>query len=185
MKITVIFLHYLAEKTMNLKNLKPKDIIVMPRFGVGQCRGWHTMEIDGCQHEVLSIYFYTQKFNLHLPKAKLAACSARALASSGEVAEAFTILKNKKSSNPRNWKNFVIDCHRRINSGEFKKLAQVVKDTLPNVTKIIGANKFKTDLHKTATALLASELMVIQNITHSQALEKLKQAINPSVSTQK
>lgn len=170
---------------MNLKNLKPNDLLVMPNFGVGQCRGWQAIEIDGEKYEVLSVYFYTQKFTMHLPKAKLAACSARALASLDEVAEAFAILKNKKGSNPRNWRNFVIDCNRQINSGEFKQLAQVVKDTLPNATKIIGPNKCKTDIHNAATELFANELMFIQNITHAQALEKIQKAVILSSSTQK
>ena len=177
--------HYEVAKVMNLKNLKPNDLLVMPRFGVGQCRGWHTMEIDGFKLQVLSIYFYTQKFIMHLPKAKLDAFSARALASLGEVAEAFAILKNQKISKQHNWRNFVIDCHRQMNSGEFKKLAQVIKDTAPNATKIIGPNKCKTDLHNTAIALLANELMFIQNTTHSQALEKIQKAVNLSSSTQK
>lgn len=159
---------------MNLKNLNPNDFLVMPRFGVGQCRGWQTMEIDGCQQEVLSIYFYTQKFTMHLPKAKLDAFKARALASLDEVAEAFAILKNQKISKQHNWRNFVIKCHLKINSGEFKKLAQVLKDTLPNATKSRSADHYKTDMHNTAIALLANELMFIQNITHSQALEKIQ-----------
>ncbi|MEI6187439.1 MAG: hypothetical protein WCP46_02930 [Alphaproteobacteria bacterium] len=170
---------------MNLKKLKPNDLLVMPRFGVGQCKGWQTMEIDGYQYEVLSIYFYTQKLTMHLPKAKLAAFNARALASLDEVAEAFATLKTQKSSNPRNWRRFVIDCHLKINSGEFKKLAQVVKDTLPNATKTRGVHLCRTDMHNTAIALLANELMFIQNLTYDQALELLKQAINPSISTQK
>lgn len=77
----------------------------------------------------------------------------------------------------------MIDCQRQINSGKFKKLVQVVKDTLPNATKSIGADKCKTDLHSTAITLLANELMVIQNLNYSQALERLKKAINPSLST--
>lgn len=200
-KIAVIFLHtkvryfaitikmphqrQKAEKIMNLKSLKVNDFLVMPGFGVGQCRGWQTIEIDGCQHEVLSIYFYTKKFTMHLPKAKLATFSARALASLGEVAEAFATLKTQKSSKPRNWRNFMIDCHRQINSGAFKKLAQVIKDTLPNATKTRGAHLCRTDMHNTAIALFANELMFIQNLTYDQALELLKQAINPSLSTQK
>ena len=124
---------------MNLKNLNPNDFLVMPRFGVGQCRGWQTMEIDGCQQEVLSIYFYTQKFTMHLPKAKLDAFKARALDSLDEVAEAFAILKNQKISKQHNWRNFVVKCHLKINSGEFKKLVQVIKDILLN-TK--NARKF-------------------------------------------
>jgi len=170
---------------MNLKNLKPNDLLVMPNFGVGQCRGWQTMTIDGCQHEVLSIYFYTQKFTMHLPKAKLAACRARALSSLDEVAEAFAILKTKKSSTSRNWRNFVIDCNRQINSGEFKQLAQVVKDTLPNTQKSKGTDQCKTDIHNAATELFANELMFIQNITHAQALEKIQKAVILSSSTQK
>ena len=170
---------------MNLKNLNPNDLLVMPNFGVGQCRGWKTTEIDGEKCEVLSIYFYTQKFTMHLPKAKLAACRARALASLDDVAEAFAILKTKKSSTSRNWRNFVIDYHQQMNSGEFKKLAQVIKDTLPNATKTRGAHLCRIDMHNTAIALFTNELMFIQNLNHSQALETLKQAINSSLSTQK
>jgi CarD family transcriptional regulator len=170
---------------MNLKNLKPNDLLVMPNFGVEQCRGWQTMTIDGCQHEVLSIYFYTQKFTMHLPKAKLATFNARALASLDDVAEAFAILKTKKSSTSRNWRNFVIDSHQQMNSGEFKKLAQIIKDTLPNATKTRGAHLCRIDMHNTAIALFTNELMCIQNLTYDQALELLKQVINPSLSTQK
>jgi RNA polymerase-interacting CarD/CdnL/TRCF family regulator len=143
------------------------------------------MTIDGCQHEVLSIYFYTQKFTMHLPKAKLSACRARALSSLDEVAEAFAILKTKKSSTSRNWRNFVIDYHQQMNSGEFKKLAQIIKDTLPNATKTRGAHLCRIDMHNTAIALLANELMFIQNITNPQALEKIQKAVNLSSLTQK
>ena len=152
---------------MNLKNLNPNDFLVMPRFGVGQCRGWQTMEIDGCQQEVLSIYFYTQKFTMHLPKAKLDAFKARELASLDEVAGAFAILKNQKIKKQHNWRNFMIKCNLKMNSGELKKLAAVIRDTLPNTQKSKGAEQCKTDIHNAATELFANELMFIQNITHS------------------
>ena len=170
---------------MNLKNLKTNDLLVMPGFGVGQCRGWQAIEIDGCQHEMLSIYFYTQKFIMRLPKAKLAAFSVRALASLDEVAEAFAILKIKKIVKSHNWRKFVAEYNLKMNSGELKKLAVVIRDTLPNTQKSKGADQCKTDIHNAATELFANELMFIQNITHTQALEKIQKAVNLSSSTQK
>ena len=170
---------------MNLKNLKPNDFLVMPRFGAGQCRGWQTLTIDVCQQEVLSIYFYTQKFTMHLPKTKLDAFKARALASLDEVEEAFAILKTQKIRKSPNWRNFLVKCHLKINSGEFKKLAAVIRDTLPNAKKTRGADQCKTDMHNTAIALLANELMFIQNLTYDQSLEKIQKAVNLSSSTQK
>jgi RNA polymerase-interacting CarD/CdnL/TRCF family regulator len=77
--------HYKAAKVMNLKNLKPNDLLVMPRFGVGKCKDWQVIEIDGCKAKMLSIYFYTSKVTIHFPKEKIDKVKARALASLAEI----------------------------------------------------------------------------------------------------
>ena len=88
---------------MNLNQIRPKDLLVMPRWGVGKCQGWQTIEIDGGKEEVLSIYFYTKKVTTYFPKSKIDGIAARPLASLDEITECFEILKSKKSTARQNW----------------------------------------------------------------------------------
>jgi CarD family transcriptional regulator len=162
----------MEEKIMNLKAIKINDLLVMPRWGVGKCQGWQTIEIDGGKEEVLSIYFYTKKVTTYFPKSKIDGIAARGLASLDEISECFEILKSKKSTSRQNWMATSKNYYQKINSGEVKKLAEVIRDTCSSINGK-QKNQSKIEIHNLAVDLFAYELMFIQNISYEQARDSL------------
>ncbi len=162
---------------MKLKNLKPNDFLVMPRFGVGQCRGWQTMYVDGYQHEVLSIYFYTSKVTIHFPKEKIDKVKARALASLAEIEKCFEILKSPKPNLRQNWMDKLKSYYQKLNSGDLQKLAELIRDTHIESKILRDQNYTKSEIKDTAIDLLAYELMFVQNISYEQARDKIRDSM--------
>jgi CarD family transcriptional regulator len=162
---------------MHLKNLKPNDLLVMPYFGVGQCKDWQVIEIDGCKSEFLSIYFYTSKVTIHFPKEKIERVKARALASLAEIEECFEILKSPKPNLRQNWMDKLKSYYQKLNSGDLQKLADLIRDTHIESKIQHDQSYTKSEINDTAIDLLAYELMFVQNISYEQARDKISDSM--------
>jgi CarD family transcriptional regulator len=162
------------EKIMNLKNLKPNDLLVMPRFGVGKCKDWQAIEIYGCKAKMLSIYFYTSKVTVHFPKEKMDRVKARALASLAEIEKCFEILESPKPNLHQNWIATLKIYYQKLNSGDLQKLAELIRDTHIESKMLRDQNYTKSEINDTAIDLLAYELMLVQNISYEQAKNKIQ-----------
>lgn len=159
---------------MNLKNLKANDLLVMPRWGVGKCKGWQTLDFCGFKEEVISIYFYSKNLTTHFPKGKIDSVKARTLASLTEIEKCFEILKSQKSKLRQNWIATVKSYNQKLNSGELQKLAEVIRDAHSSSNGQLHKNQSKVEIYNAAIDLLAYELMFVQNISYEQAKDKIK-----------
>ena len=162
---------------MNLNQIKPNDLLVMPRWGVGKCQGWQTIESNDCKEEVLSIYFHRKKLTAYFPKGKISTVRARSLSSLAEIERCLAVLKSKKSTSRQNWIATLNSYYKKLNSGELQKLAELIRDTSIEGKKQSDQNFTKREIHNAAIDLWAHEIMLVQNISYEEARAKIKNSM--------
>ena len=167
----------MEEKIMNLNQIKPNDLLVIPRWGVGKCQGWQTIESDDYKEKVLAIYFYSKKLTAYFPKGKISTVKARSLSSLAEIERCLSVLKSKKPNLRQNWIATLKSYNQKLHSGELQKLAELIRDTLIESKKQYDQNFTKREIHNAAIDLWAHEIMLVQNISYEQARAKIKNSM--------
>ncbi len=162
---------------MNLNQIKPNDLLVMPCWGVGKCQGWQTIESDDYKEKVLAIYFYSKKLTAYFPKGKISTVKARSLSSLAEIERCLSVLKSKKPNLRQNWIATLKSYNQKLHSGELQKLAELIRDTLIESKKQYDQNFTKREIHNAAIDLWAHEIMLVQNISYEQARAKIKNSM--------
>ena len=162
---------------MNLNQIKPNDLLVMPCWGVGKCQGWQTIESDDYKEKVLAIYFYSKKLTAYFPKGKISTVKARSLSSLAEIERCLSVLKSKKPNLRQNWIATLKSYNQKLHSGELQKLAELIRDTLIESKKQYDQNFTKHEIHNAAIDLWAHEIMLVQNISYEQARAKIKNSM--------
>ena len=162
---------------IDLKTIKPNDLLVMPCWGVGKCQGWQTIESDDYKEKVLAIYFYSKKLTAYFPKGKISTVKARSISSLAEIERCLSVLKSKKPNLRQNWIATLKSYNQKLHSGELQKLAELIRDTLIESKKQYDQNFTKREIHNAAIDLWAHEIMLVQNISYEQARDKIKNSI--------
>ncbi len=162
---------------IDLKTIKPNDLLVMPCWGVGKCQGWQTIESDDYKEKVLAIYFYSKKLTAYFPKGKISTVKARSLSSLAEIERCLSVLKSKKPTSRQNWIATLKSYYQKLHSGELQKLAELIRDTLIESKKQYDQNFTKREIHNAAIDLWAHEIMLVQNISYEQARAKIKNSM--------
>ena len=162
---------------IDLKTIKPNDLLIMPHWGVGKCHGWQTIESDDYKEKVLAIYFYSKKLTAYFPKGKISTVRARSLSSLAEIERCLAVLKSKKPTSRQNWIATLNSYYKKLHSGELQKLAEVIRDTLIESKKQYDQNFTKREIHNAAIDLWAHEIMLVQNISYERARDKIKNSM--------
>lgn len=164
---------------MNLKTISPNELLVMPYWGVGKCKGWQTIEVDDHTQEMLSIFFYVSRTTMYFSASQVKGLQAREIANEEKMNEALELLRPKTIAKKLKWNIAMKKYYEGINSGNLKHLVKVIRDTHHrNTSKSKYTIKGCKDIYAIAINYFVQELMLVQNLNYQGALEKITLHLN-------
>src|SRR4051794_33100153 len=110
------------------------DLLMHPVHGIGNLTEVKEVIIAGQNLRVLEIFFPASKLTMQVPHSKVAATGLRRPAGEALISEAFAILEGKAKMARLPWIKRVADYQGKINSGDPRLVAEVIRDLGPNCT---------------------------------------------------
>ena len=166
--------------TINTANAKPQifsfstgEHVVYPAHGVGKIIGKDVQEIAGCELEVVSISFESEKMTLRVPIAKTNSSGLRPLSTKEQMDKALVKLKGRPRVRRARWSQRAQEYEAKINSGNPISIAEVVRD-LYREEGVTEQSYSERQIYKTATDRLVRELAAIDNLDEEAATQKLE-----------
>jgi CarD family transcriptional regulator len=164
--------------------LKPKDTdpfregdsVVYPAHGVGRIDRVGFEEIAGHRLNLIHISFDENQMTLRVPVAQARAAGLRKLASPKQLTEALMKLKGRPRVSRLMWAKRAQDYLAKINSGELRALAEVVRD-LQAAADGSSSSFSQRNLFELALDRLAAECGAINGISKVEAIEQLHRAM--------
>ena len=160
--------------------IKPKDtdpfregdFVVYPAHGVGRIDRVGFEEIAGHRLNLIHISFDENQMTLRVPVAQARAAGLRKLASRKQLADALMKLKGRPRVSRLMWAKRAQDYLAKINSGELRALAEVVRD-LQTAADGSPSSFSQRNLFELAFDRLAAECGAINGIAKVEAIEQL------------
>ena len=148
------------------------DQVVYPSHGIGRVESVGAQEIAGHRLEVISIHFPDNRMTLRIPLSNTNASGLRPISSPETCTEVFQILRGRPKVMRTLWAKRAQDCQAKINSGDIRMLAGVVRDLQagPGDT---GRSYSQRNLFELAMDRLAAEVAAVLNITKEDAITQL------------
>lgn len=140
-------------------NFTVGETIVHPAHGVGQIERIGTETIAGEPIGVIEIALQDRHLRVKVPFAKTATVGLRRLASPSELEEALGVLRQKPRVARGMWARRAADYHAKINSGQPRAIAEVVRDLRRNGVR---ASFSERQILERAVDRLAAEVAVLQ-----------------------
>lgn len=145
-----------------LTKFKLNEQVVHPKHGVG-CIG-RLEEVDGQTGRFLMIAFPRTTLTLRIPEANLGRSGLRRLSSAPEMRSALSVLPDPPVAPQGHWSRYAAECGEKLNSGEPKLLAEIVRDLNRR-----GRSGWGARLYREAVLRLAEELALVEGIEIDQA----------------
>jgi CarD family transcriptional regulator len=158
------------------------DFVVYPSHGVGKIDRVGAVEIAGHRLNLIQISFDENQMTLRVPVAQARAAGLRKLASPAALAEALVILQGRARASRLLWAKRAQEYLAKINSGDLKALAEVVRD-LQSAGDGSGTSFSQRNLFELAIDRLAGEFAAVANTDRAEALGRLRQALNQPAAT--
>jgi CarD family transcriptional regulator len=155
------------------------DLVVYPSHGIGQVERVGPEEIAGHKLQVISVHFAEQRMTLRIPLANSRAGGLRPIATPQVVAEVIRILGTKPKISRTLWAKRAQESQARINSGDIKALAEVVRDLQagPGDT---GRSYSQRNLFELAIDRLGAEVAAVLKIDKQAAIDRLTGSLQPA-----
>ncbi|MHA1539158.1 MAG: CarD family transcriptional regulator [Alphaproteobacteria bacterium] len=150
--------------------------VVYPAHGVGRIIGKDIQEVAGCELEVVSISFESERMTLRVPLAKTNSSGLRPLSSKEQMNKALIKLKGRPRVRRARWSQRAQEYEAKINSGDPVSIAEVVRD-LYREEGVTEQSYSERQIYKTATDRLARELAAIDETDELAAAEKLEELL--------
>lgn len=150
---------------------KVGDRVVYPSHGLGEIIDIESQKIADTKLEVYVISFPHDKMTLRVPLSRAEASGLRTLATKKDVSCVYKILNSKPKRGNKMWSRRAQEYEAKINSGEIDAIAEVVRDLYKNVDK--DRSYSEREIYESALNRLSSEIAVLENISESEASEKL------------
>jgi CarD family transcriptional regulator len=154
------------------------DFVVYPTHGVGRVDRVGPEVVAGHRLTVIQISFAENRMVLRIPVVKAAAAGLRKLATPEALAAVMTTLQGRPRASRLMWAKRAMEYQAKINSGDLKALAEVVRD-LQSASDGSGTSFSQRNLFELAIDRLAAEVAVISRTDKAVALERLTQALQP------
>jgi CarD family transcriptional regulator len=159
-----------------MKQYAINDTIVHPTHGIGRIVGIkHEELVEGFEHFYM-IEITEKTMIIHIPMRKMEKVGIRLTMSSAEFPQVLDTLRSKPDQLSDDYKTRQKDIRDRLSGGLPVDIAEVVRD-LTWHQKRIGLTKADSDLLTKSLTLLADEVAVIQNISHDDATDLIKQTL--------
>jgi CarD family transcriptional regulator len=152
------------------------DFVVYPAHGVGKVDRVGSTEIAGHKLNLIQISFDENQMTLRVPVAQARASGLRKLASPAALAEALVILQGRARVSRVLWAKRAQEYLAKINSGDLKALAAVVRD-LQSAADGSGTSFSQRNLFELAIERLAGEFAAVSGTDKAEALLRLRQAL--------
>ncbi len=153
------------------------DLVVYPSHGVGRVESVGTEEIAGFSLPVIRVHFPDNAMTLRIPLSNTTVGGLRPIATPETCAEVMTILGGVPRPGRMLWAKRAQDSQARINSGDIRTLAAVVRDLQagPGDT---GRSYSQRNLFELAIDRLGAEVAAVLNIDKAAAIARLMGALH-------
>lgn len=152
------------------------DFVVYPTHGVGKVGRVGCEEIAGHTLDFICISFEENRMTLRVPVAQARSAGLRKLASPEAMAGVLRTLGGRPRASRLMWAKRAQDFLAKINSGDLKMLAEVVRD-LHTSTGGAGPSFSQRNLFELAIDRLAGEYAGVAGTTKADALGTLTRAL--------
>jgi CarD family transcriptional regulator len=148
------------------------DFVVYPTHGVGKVDRVGSEEIAGHKLDFIYISFEENRMTLRVPVAQARNTGLRKLATPEAMAEVMRILSGRPRASRLMWAKRAQEFLAKINSGDLKMLAEVVRD-LHTSAGGAGPSFSQRNLFELAIDRLAGELAGVSQTDKAGAVGKL------------
>jgi CarD family transcriptional regulator len=154
---------------------KVGDTVFYPSAGVGVVQAIEEIYISGAFKSCLVIHIPETRMLVKVPEDNIKKNGIRPLLNNRKLKELFKILsaKSKRRVTGGNWAERCKDLERRINSGSYMELGEVVRD-LMRWKKQSGLSFEESMLLETASGYLAREVAAVQGIATGDAIDRIR-----------
>ena len=152
---------------------KPHDYVVYPAHGVGQIVAIEEQEVAGFKLELFVVRFVRDKMILKVPTPKAASVGMRRLADALAVKAALDTLTGRARVKRTMWSRRAQEYEAKINSGDLKAIAEVVRDLYRSDTQPEQSYS-ERQLYETALDRMAREILVVQKLTETESLKVIE-----------
>ena len=153
------------------------DFVVYPSHGVGKVDRVGAAEIAGHKLNLIQISFDENQMTLRVPVAQARAAGLRKLSTPEALDKALAILQGRARASRLLWAKRAQEYLAKINSGDLKALAEVVRD-LQSAGDGSGTSYSQRNLFELAIDRLAGEFAAVAKTDKAEALNRLRQALN-------
>jgi CarD family transcriptional regulator len=161
-----------ADTTKPAASFAAGDLVVYPSHGVGRVESVGTEEIAGFRLPVIRVHFPDNAMTLRIPLANTTAGGLRPIATPEICAEIMTILAAPPRPTRMLWAKRAQECQARINSGDIRTLAAVVRDLQAGPGET-GRSYSQRNLFELAIDRLGAEVAVILDVDKPAAIARL------------
>ena len=148
------------------------DHVVYPTHGVGKITGLETQEIAGTKLRLFVIQFDKDRMTLRVPMMKAKTSGLRRLCTKKEMQNALATLKARARVRRTMWSRRAQEYEAKINSGDPKAIAEVVRDLHRNAGQP-DQSFSERQIYEAAMDRLAAELAALDQTDKPTALTKL------------
>jgi CarD family transcriptional regulator len=152
---------------------KPHEYVVYPAHGVGQIVAIEEQEVAGFKLELFVVRFVRDKMILKVPTPKATSVGMRRLADAPAVKAALDTLTGRARIKRTMWSRRAQEYEAKINSGDLKAIAEVVRDLYRSDTQPEQSYS-ERQLYETALDRMAREILVVQKLTETESLKVIE-----------
>ena len=157
----------------------PDQYVVYPSHGVGKVIEIEKREIAGQLLEMYVIEFEKEKMTQRVPIGKIKENGVRKVSTKNQLKEIFEILTGKAKIRRTMWSRRAQEYEAKINSGDIKLLAEVVRDLFRSDSQPEQSYS-ERQLYEASRERLAREVAVIEKTDGQKAIEKMETILNNS-----
>jgi CarD family transcriptional regulator len=152
------------------------DFVVYPTHGVGTVDRIGPETVSGHQLNVIRVSFSDNQMTLRIPIVKARAVGLRKLATPEALADVMRTLQGRPRSSRLMWVKRAQEFQTKINSGDLRALAEVVRD-LQAAPDGSGSSFSQRNLFGLAIDRLAAELAAVSKIEKPLAIDRLNEVL--------
>lgn len=148
------------------------DRVMHPAHGIGRVARIAVEEVSGFSLEFVHVAFDEAQLTLRVPSNKVRSIGLRRVASRVLIDEAFVVLQGRARSAKIVWARRAQEYQAKINSGDPRVVAEVVRDLGRNA--IAGMQSYsERAIYETALDRLACEVAVVEGIEKAAAIIRI------------
>ena len=165
-----------ANSNSRKHEFKTNDHVVYPTHGVGRIMKIEEQEVAGFKLELFVVRFVRDKMILKVPTPKAASVGMRRLADAPAVKAALDTLTGRARVKRTMWSRRAQEYEAKINSGDLKAIAEVVRDLYRNVGQPEQSYS-ERQIYQAALDRLVREFAAVERIDESTATQRVEQLL--------